>query len=95
MSAAGQRADDPRTADVMAFGTFLHWLWAGAEMDKSVQLVADKCMAEDTTMRPSARVVQKALWAVQQGDVEELPQVTGDTSVESALADLAVVSDED
>merc|ERR1711988_902742 len=86
---------DPRAADVMAFGALLRQLWAGAEMDQSVHLVAEKCSSSDAAMRPSARIVQKALWAVQQGDVEELPLVVGDTSLESALADLAIVSDED
>jgi hypothetical protein len=86
---------DPRTVDVMALGTFLRWLWNGAEMDQSIELVANNCGLPDASKRPSARVVQHALLAVQRGDLDELPQINGDMSLESALADLAVVSDED
>lgn len=92
---AAANVPDPRTTDVMAFGSFLGWLWAGADMDESLKLVMRKCGLSDPAIRPSARVIQKALQTVQHGDIDELPEVTGDPSVESALADLAVVSDED
>mmetsp|Transcript_61588 Transcript_61588/g.159881 ORF Transcript_61588/g.159881 Transcript_61588/m.159881 type:complete len:1191 (-) Transcript_61588:95-3667(-) len=58
--------------------------------DPSLRLIVSACLGTSSQARPSAGVLRRALCAVQEGDVTELPALVQDASKDSSLADMAV-----
>lgn len=63
--------------------------------NKSLQMVVMKCMEKDPAHRPSARMVLRALSAVQDGDVAGMEAVSDDPSSQSPLAESTYIFDDE